>query len=195
MYPPGATYTTSRRRQLLPTGQTSTLLYFRGEMKPLVVLAQRQLRLPLASKRAKGAHGHGSRIAPKPAASPKTHSGQCISPPPPNPTGMAPLAKEPSSPGDGSGMPPPKTSTPFPGILHPHVWGHGDPHLNPRGGGSPAAPPGAGSPTQPYQPHPLPQQHPLYLSRKIGEVKRRRREAPGGQGGFCLSPFPADSAH
>lgn len=116
-------------------------------------------------------------------------------PPPPNPTGMAPLAKEPSSPGDGSRMPPPKTSTPFPGILHPHVWGHGDPHLNPRGGGSPAAPPGAGSPTEPYQPHPLPRQHPLYLSRKIGEVKRRRREAPGGQGGFCLSPFPADSAH
>lgn len=54
--PPRSTYTTSRRRQLLPTGRTSMLLYFHGGMKALVVLAQRQLRLPLASRRAGWAH-------------------------------------------------------------------------------------------------------------------------------------------
>lgn len=71
---PAATYRTSGRRQLLPAGRTSTLLYLRGGMKLRVVLAQRQLRLPLASRRAVGSGGHtaAAHAPPKiPPPSPK----------------------------------------------------------------------------------------------------------------------------
>lgn len=67
--PSGATYTTSGRRQRLPTGHTSTLLYFSGGMKARVLFRQRQLRLPLASRIAGGAHASPQNPLPPPEPS------------------------------------------------------------------------------------------------------------------------------
>lgn len=50
--------------------------------------------------------------------------------------------------------------SPTPASSSPMRCGHRDPHLHPRGGGSPAAPPATGPPVQPCRPHPRPRQHP-----------------------------------
>lgn len=157
------------------------LLYFRGEMKALVVLAQRQLRLPLASRRAGEAHGHSSCIARKRTATPETLSGQRISPHIP-PGTTPPLAKEPGrylSPGDGSRVPSPKTSIPPP--QHPpapRAAGTGTLTCIPRAVGRQQHPQQQGRPRSHAGPIPGPSSIPLF------EPENRRSEAAqaGGPG-------------
>lgn len=186
--PPGATYITSRRRQLLPTGRTSMLLYFRGGMKALVVLAQRQLRLPLASRRAGGAHGRASRMARKPAAIPKTLSGQRRLPP--RPTRItAPTCERASAvfkPRSWQRDAASKNLT----HTHTHTLQHPPAPLLGAWGASPASPgrwvtsstPSSRA-TRAAMPAPSPALAASpYLSQKIGEVRWRRREAPGAHG-------------